>query len=112
MADAAFLTDADPVITNVTDLADAGAGAVPLAAPDVTFPAIGLVTGTVACEVDATPMMLSENYGSVPGSEWPDMWCDGEISRRDNYPAMMVGLVQKDLLNWNSEYPREVCRDR
>ena len=43
-ADVAFLADADPVTMNVTDLADAGA--MPLAAADMTFPAIGLVTGT------------------------------------------------------------------
>ena len=110
VADGAFLADADPVTMGVTDLADAGV--VPLAAPDMTFPAIGLVTGTVACEVDATPMTFSDNYCSVPGSEWTDMWCGGEISRWDNCPAMMVGLVQNDLLNWNSEDPREVFGDR
>ena len=105
-ADVPFLADADPV----TDQADDGA--VPLAVPDMTFPAIGLVTGTVACEVDATPMTFSDNYGGVPDSEWTDRWCGGEISRRDNCPAMMVGLVQNDLLNWNLEDPREVFGDR
>ena len=101
MTDVAFLADADPVTMNATDLAD---GAVPMAAPDMTFPAIGLVTGTLACEVDATHMTFSDNY-SVLGSERTDMWCGGEISRWDNYPAMMVRLVQNDLLNWNSEDP-------
>ena len=48
-ADVAFLANADPVTMGVTDLADAGA--VPLAAPDMTFPTIGLVTGTVTCEL-------------------------------------------------------------
>ena len=82
-ADVVFMADADPVTMNVTDLADAGA--VPLAAPDMTFPAIGLVIGTVACEGDATPTTISDNYGSIPGSKWTDMWCGGEISRRDNW---------------------------
>ena len=106
----AFLANADTVSMGVTDLANAGA--VPLAAPDMTFPAIELVTGTVACEVDVTPMTNGDNYGSLPGSEWTDMWCGGEISRRNICPAMMVGLVQNDLLNGISEDPREVFGDR
>ena len=101
-ADVAFLAD-------VTDLADAGV--VPLAAPDMTFPEIELVTGTVACEWVVTPMTINDNYGGLPGSEWADMWCGGEISRQNICPAMMVGLVQNDLLNGNSEDPREVFGD-
>ena len=56
-------------------------------------------------------MTNSDNYGSLPGSELTDMWCGGEISRRNVCPVMMVGLVQNDLLNGNSEDPREVFRD-
>ena len=39
------------------------------------------------------------------------MWCGREISRRDNCPVRIVGLVQ-NLLNWNSEDPRHVFWDR
>ena len=76
-ADVAFLANADPVTMGVTDLADAGA--VPLAAPDMTFPEIEVVT---------------------------------VVSSQNVCPAMMVGLMQNDLLNGNSEDPREVVGDR
>ena len=110
---AGILFPADPAGTVTADVAFlANAGVVPLAAPDMTFPSIEFVTGTVACEVDATPMTISDNYGSLPCSEWTDMWCGREISRRNICPAMMVGLVQNDLLNGDSEDPREVFGDR
>ena len=80
-ADVAFLADAEEVTVGVAELADAGmlfpadpagilfpadpAGTVPLAAPDMTFPAIGLVTGTVACEVDVTHMTISDTITVV-----------------------------------------------
>ena len=76
-ADVAFLADADPVTMGVTGLADAGT--VPLAASDMTFPEIELVTGTVVCGGEVTPMTIIENYDGFPGSEGTDMWCGRDL---------------------------------
>ena len=93
-ADVASPADAGLVTVGVADLADAGA--VPLALPDMSFPEVGLVTMKAADEVDVTPIANCDQYGGLPSPDVTDMWCCGQISRRNGCPAMMIGSVHSD----------------